>query len=142
MKVLIYLLVDLGDESHNMLLQASLGKISCTTDIWSDINLRPFLAVTAHWIQHVIESSLSGPKSELELQVDLIGFHQIPGCHNGKHLAQTFLHILKWCKEYCVYPLILRSYRLKLQCLYHHTQSTRFACSTPISTHLSVPCPY
>lgn len=67
MKVLIYLLVDLNDESHNMSLQASSGKISCTTNIWSDINLRPFLAVTAHWIQCVFESSLSGPKSELKL---------------------------------------------------------------------------
>jgi len=51
------------------------------------------------------------------------------------------------CKEHCVYPLILRSYRLELQCSYHHTQSTHFsalACFahlTPISTHLSVLCP-
>ncbi|KAH7903782.1 hypothetical protein BJ138DRAFT_987404, partial [Hygrophoropsis aurantiaca] len=26
------------------------GRVSFTTDIWSDDNLRPFLAMTAHWI--------------------------------------------------------------------------------------------
>jgi hypothetical protein len=31
------------------------------------------------------------------------------------------------CKEHHVYPLILRSYRLELQCLYHHTQSACFS---------------
>jgi hypothetical protein len=36
--------------------------------------------------------------------------------------------------------LILRSYRLELQCLYHHTQSACFVCLMPISTHLSVLC--
>ncbi|KAG2039798.1 hypothetical protein BDR03DRAFT_1008793 [Suillus americanus] len=62
----------------------------------SEVFTELFLAVTTHWIQHVIKSSPSGPKSELKLRVDLIGFHQIPGRHNGEHLAQTFLHILKW----------------------------------------------
>jgi hypothetical protein len=48
------------------------------------------------------------------------------------------------CKEHYVYPLILRSYRLKLQCSYHHVQSVCFSTLThlaPISTHLSTPCP-
>ncbi|KAF8833124.1 hypothetical protein BDN67DRAFT_859737, partial [Paxillus ammoniavirescens] len=31
-------------------IQGSLGKISFTTDVWSDTNLVPFMAVTAHWI--------------------------------------------------------------------------------------------
>ncbi|KAH7904018.1 hypothetical protein BJ138DRAFT_969441, partial [Hygrophoropsis aurantiaca] len=31
-------------------MQNSIGKISFTTDLWSDINLSPFMAVTAHWI--------------------------------------------------------------------------------------------
>jgi hypothetical protein len=31
-------------------LQAAQGQISFTSDIWSNAKLRPFLAVTAHWI--------------------------------------------------------------------------------------------
>ncbi|THU85233.1 hypothetical protein K435DRAFT_625180, partial [Dendrothele bispora CBS 962.96] len=31
-------------------LGASVGKISCTMDCWTDPNLTPFMAVTAHWI--------------------------------------------------------------------------------------------
>jgi hypothetical protein len=54
-------------------------------------------------------------------------------------------HILMYhCKEHRVYPLILRSYRLKLQCSNHHVQSMHFSALThlaPISTHLSTPCP-
>jgi hypothetical protein len=51
------------------------------------------------------------------------------------------------CKEHHIYPSILRSYRLELQCSYHHTQSTCFvhaSCTlhlAPTSTHLSVLCP-
>jgi hypothetical protein len=50
----------------------------------------------------------------------------------------------RWCKEHHIYPLILRSYRLKLQCSNHHVQSTCFSAQArlaPISTHLSTPCP-
>ncbi|TFK17491.1 hypothetical protein FA15DRAFT_574048, partial [Coprinopsis marcescibilis] len=31
-------------------LQRAVGKISFTTDIWSDTNLASFMAITAHWI--------------------------------------------------------------------------------------------
>ncbi|KAF9502868.1 hypothetical protein BS47DRAFT_1310589, partial [Hydnum rufescens UP504] len=30
---------------------SSLGKVSFTADIWTDGVLRPYLAVTTHWIQ-------------------------------------------------------------------------------------------
>jgi hypothetical protein len=54
------------------------------------------MAVTAHWIQCVFESAPSGSGGViLKLRADLIGFHQIPGRHDGEHLAQTFLYILK-----------------------------------------------
>ncbi|KAJ7595849.1 hypothetical protein C8J56DRAFT_775322, partial [Mycena floridula] len=29
----------------------SLGKISFTMDLWTDPNLVPFMAITAHWIE-------------------------------------------------------------------------------------------
>ncbi|KAG2063795.1 hypothetical protein BDR04DRAFT_953576, partial [Suillus decipiens] len=31
-------------------LTAAQGKVSFTSDLWSDSNLCPFMAVTAHWI--------------------------------------------------------------------------------------------
>ena len=58
-------------------------------DIWSDPNCTPFMAVTAHWIKSVSD----GSKTTLKLHADLIGFQQVPGCHDGEHLAQAFLFI-------------------------------------------------
>jgi len=70
-----------------------MGLISFTTDVWSDPNLTPYMAVTAHWIQSVVEDTPSGPKQQLRLQADLIGFHHIPGHHSGEHLARCFLFV-------------------------------------------------
>jgi hypothetical protein len=52
--------------------QTSLGAISCTADIWSDGALRPFLAITAHWIQR-------RPDGSLAMRADLVAFSYIPG---------------------------------------------------------------
>ncbi|KAH9950785.1 hypothetical protein B0H21DRAFT_679919, partial [Amylocystis lapponica] len=41
------------DEHLNQLeeeMAKALGKVSFTMDLWSDPNLVPFMAVTAHWI--------------------------------------------------------------------------------------------
>ncbi len=60
-------------------------------DLWTDLNLVNFMAVTAHWVEAI------GPNADgftmLWLYSDLIGYHQIPGHHNGEHLAAAFLHI-------------------------------------------------
>jgi hypothetical protein len=69
------------------------GKISFTTDCWTDPNQSPFMAVTAHWIQAVDEKT-SGGTPKLCLRADLIGFHRVPGRHTGEHLGHCFLHIL------------------------------------------------
>lgn len=69
-----------------------MGKISFTTDAWTDSNMTSFLGVTAHWIEDKSESSTGSKK--LHLRSDLIGFHQIPGWHTGEHLAHCFLYIL------------------------------------------------
>lgn len=69
-------------------LQAAQGKVSFTSDLWSDSNLRPFMALTAHWIakaDHI---------SALVLKVALIGFHHVPGSHTGELLALVILHLL------------------------------------------------
>lgn len=79
---------------HNTL-QNALGKISFTTDLWSDPNLSPFMAVTAHWIEvSVVKQTPDGPQYSLKLRAELIGFHRVPGRHDGEHLAQAFLYIL------------------------------------------------
>ena len=75
-------------------LQKSLGKISLTSDLWSDANLTPFMAVTAHWIEGDVITTPQGPQYKLSLCTDLIGFHHVPGHHNGDHLACAFLYIL------------------------------------------------
>jgi hypothetical protein len=62
--------------------------------MWSDPNLSPFMAVTAHWVEKVpVKSSRGGPP-RLKLQVDLIGFIRVPGRHSGSHLSIAFIHVL------------------------------------------------
>lgn len=62
--------------------------------MWSDTNLSPFMAVTAHWIEDVPLHTSSGLQHQLKLRADLIGFICVPGHHDGEHLAQAFLHVL------------------------------------------------
>ena len=78
-----------------MFRQNALGKISLTTDLWSDPNLSPFMAVTAHWIKAtIVKQTPEGLQYSLHLRAELIGFHRVPGQHTGEHLAQAFLYIL------------------------------------------------
>jgi hypothetical protein len=70
-----------------------MGKISFTTDGWTDPNQTSFLAVTAHWIEAINEKTSAGDKKKLRLRADLIGFHKLPGRHSGEHLAHCFLYI-------------------------------------------------
>ena len=51
------------------------------------------MAVTAHWIQAVEETTPTGVVKKLHLRADLIGFHKIPGRHSGDHLAHCFLFV-------------------------------------------------
>ncbi|RXW14039.1 hypothetical protein EST38_g11815 [Candolleomyces aberdarensis] len=75
-------------------LQNSVGKISLTTDLWSDPNLCPFMAVTAHWIESRTILTAEGPVTSLVLREDLIAFHNMPGRHTGEHLGTALLHVL------------------------------------------------
>jgi len=68
--------------------QTSMGKISFTMDIWTDLNMKSYMAVTAHWLQ---KETL---QSKLTLCSDLIGFVHTPGSHTGEHLAKVFVYIL------------------------------------------------
>lgn len=69
-----------------------MGKVSFTTDAWSDPNQTSFMAVTAHWIEAIEEKTSTGSK-KLRLRADLIGFYKLPGRHTGEHLAHCFLFI-------------------------------------------------
>jgi hypothetical protein len=62
--------------------------------MWTDTNLSPFMAVTAHWIEAKTEDSPSGPQRILKLRAELIAFQRVPGRHNGEHLAQAFLWVV------------------------------------------------
>jgi len=51
------------------------------------------MAITAHWIESVEEKTHTGTEKKLQLRSDLVGFHKLPGCHTGEHLAHCFLFI-------------------------------------------------
>ena len=74
-------------------IQTALGLISKTMDLWSDPNHTPYMAVTSHWIQGINKGTINGTRLTLKLRADLIGFQQVPGHHDGKHLASAFLYI-------------------------------------------------
>jgi hypothetical protein len=71
-----------------LLNQASKGQVSITADVWSDQNLRPFLAMTAHWVAKVEGGT------GLQLKTALIAFHRLEGRHDGKTLAEVVLQLL------------------------------------------------
>jgi len=63
------------------------GKISLTTDIWSNQKLLAFLVLTAHW--------LSINDGKLSLHAALIGFHHMTGKHSDKAIANALVLILE-----------------------------------------------
>ena len=66
-----------------------------TMDMWSDPNLSPFMAVTAHWIEAIPIQTSAGRQFKLNLRSDLFAFLSVPGRHTGDHLAGTFWHVLE-----------------------------------------------
>ncbi|KAF5333840.1 hypothetical protein D9758_017432 [Tetrapyrgos nigripes] len=88
-------IMELWDEHLDNLtleFEKALGKISFTSDMWTNSNMMPFLAVTAHWIETMTMTNAKD-KVELKLRAELIGFHRIPGRHDGKHLGHAMLYI-------------------------------------------------
>ena len=62
-------------------------------DLWSDPNCTPYMTVTSHWIQGIYKETIKGTKLTLKLQSNLIGFQQVPGCYDRKHLATAFVYL-------------------------------------------------
>jgi len=52
------------------------------------------MGITAHWISTQPRKSAKGTQLVLTLRSELVGFHRIPGRHDGEHLAAAFLHVI------------------------------------------------
>jgi len=56
--------------------------------MWSDVNRRSFMAVTAHWMA-------KGGAKQLELRSTLIAFWEVDGSHSGDNLGQVLFDIIQ-----------------------------------------------
>jgi len=70
-------------------IEGSLGRVSFTSDIWSDPNLTSFLAITAHFCR-----CPDGPGS-LEITHRLLAFRVVHGSHDGENIGQIMYDIVK-----------------------------------------------
>jgi hypothetical protein len=59
--------------------------------MWSDPDLKPYMAVTAHWLELV---PTQGGERKLTLKATLIGFLYFPGSHTGERLAEVLYLII------------------------------------------------
>jgi hypothetical protein len=65
-----------------------LGRISFTSDCWSDPNLTTFLALTAHFMARDMND-------QLVLRSHLLAFRVVEDKHDGKNLGRIIFEILK-----------------------------------------------
>jgi hypothetical protein len=72
-------------------------------DIWSDRNMRSFMAILTHLIQCVkLPTPPGSPEMfTLKMRHDLIGFHYLPGHHLGAHISAAFVKV---ADEYGIMP--------------------------------------
>ncbi|KAF7358289.1 putative AC transposase [Mycena venus] len=70
-------------------LNAAIGKISFTADIWSSKGLHPYLAITAHWL------GPRGDDPQVLLRQTLLAFRRIRGAHSGQRIACIVFNILE-----------------------------------------------
>ena len=75
-----------------------MGKISFTTDMWSDFNKKAYMAVTAHWLEKASLEASNRLQPKISLRTDLIGFVHVPCSHTGEHLAEVFLSVINCLK--------------------------------------------
>jgi hypothetical protein len=65
-----------------------MGRISLTSDLWTNTSMRSFMAVTLHWIVRTCEG-------ELQLRTALGGFRYVKNKHDGLNIASRFVDILE-----------------------------------------------
>jgi len=75
-----------------------MGKISFTMVTWTDFDKKPYMAVTAHWLEKTSLLMSGRLQQQVNLHTDLIGFVHIPGTHTGERLAEVFHLVLKCLK--------------------------------------------
>ena len=71
-----------------------MGKISFTMDVWTDFNMKAYMAVTAHWLQRASLEQSGRLQPKLNFRCNLIGFVYLPGSHTGERLCEVFLYII------------------------------------------------
>ncbi|KAG9018943.1 hypothetical protein FRB90_008137, partial [Tulasnella sp. 427] len=69
-------------------LKAAPGRVSFTSDLWSDPNLVSYMALTAHWIA-------KGSNGEWTPQTRLLAFKHVKGSHSGANLANEIFEVLE-----------------------------------------------
>jgi hypothetical protein len=69
-------------------LERAEGRISFTTDLWSDPSLDSYMAVSAHYY-------VRNEHRQLKRRNGLIAFRFVEGSHTGINLAQNFIKILE-----------------------------------------------
>ncbi|CAE6524483.1 unnamed protein product [Rhizoctonia solani] len=67
-------------------MRGSLGRVSITSDLWSDHMERSFMAVTGHYKKQIRGADI--------LVVELLAFRQVEGSHSGVNLARVLFGIL------------------------------------------------
>ena len=88
---LVELIFNSYDEERRKLaddFKGAQGRISFTSDCWSDPNLTSFLALTAHFISKDADGHLA-------MQNRLLAFRVIDGKHTGKNLGTIIFEIIK-----------------------------------------------
>ena len=78
---------NIGDD-----LKVAVGHISFTMDLWTDPNLHPFMAITAHYYKR-------NKNGLIEYRSGLIVFHYTLGSHSGEEL---YRHLFKILEDYGV----------------------------------------
>jgi len=78
-------------------IEGSLGRVSFTSDIWSDPQLAAFLAMTAHWCRR-------DPAGRLEIANRLLAFRLVEGAHDGENIGQIMYNIIKDVKAHRKVP--------------------------------------
>lgn len=85
MQVCVFVFTGIVELIADLLLQKALGLVSMTTDIWTDQNMRAWMAVTGHWIQE--------RSGAFELRSDMIAFKYLPGTHTGEVIGNTLVKV-------------------------------------------------
>lgn len=73
---------------YNQPSQNSLGRVSFTSDLWSDPNLTSYMAITAHYC-------IKDENGNLVVRSRLVAFRHVTGSHSGTNLAQHFMGVIQ-----------------------------------------------